>query len=75
MTSGAGGFIVGKPIGEEEKRMEDPNGPSQKHQVFDFAVRKFLAEQQVEEGEEVEIRIFVTNVSNNPIHEYRVERG
>jgi hypothetical protein len=55
--------------------MEEPSGQTQKHQVFDFAVRKFLAEQQVEEGEEVEIRIFVTNVSNNPIHEYRVERG
>ena len=46
-----------------------------KHQVFDFAVRNFLAEEQIEEGEEVEIRIFVTNVSNNPIHEYKVVRA
>lgn len=55
--------------------MPEPSGDPRKHQVFDFAVRKFLAEQQVEENEEVEIRIFVTNVSNNPIHEYRIERG
>ena len=55
--------------------MPDPSDEPRKHQVFDFAVRNFLAEQQVEEGEEVEIRIFVTNVSNNPIHEYRIERG
>jgi hypothetical protein len=46
-----------------------------KHQILDFAVRNFLNEQGVEEGEEVEIRIFVTNVSNNPIHEYRIERA
>jgi hypothetical protein len=40
---------------------------------LDKAVRKFLTRNQIPEGEEVEVRIFVTNVSNNPIHEYRVE--
>jgi hypothetical protein len=47
----------------------------ERHQVLDFAVRSFLEREQIEEGDEVEIRIFVTNVSNNPIHEYRIERG
>jgi hypothetical protein len=36
------------------------------------AVRKFLTKYEIPEGAEVEVRILVTNVSNNPIHEYRV---
>ena len=40
---------------------------------LDKAVRKALRDNRVPEGKEVEIeKIFVTNVSNNPIHEYRV---
>jgi hypothetical protein len=48
---------------------------TEKHQVLDFAVRNFLEREGIEEGDEVPITIYVTNVSNNPIHEYRVERG
>ena len=55
--------------------MDSQSEESAKHQVFDFAVRNFLDKEQIEEGEEVEIRIFVTNVSNNPIHEFRIVRG
>ena len=54
--------------------MEQSDG-SDKHQIFDFAVRKFLDSEQIEEGGEVEVRIFVTNVSNNPIHEFRIVRA
>jgi hypothetical protein len=59
----------------EEDGMAEQTEQSQKHQVFDFAVRNALRNFDVSEGEEVEIKIFVTNVSNNPIHEYRVERA
>lgn len=36
------------------------------------AVRKALRKHNIPEGKEVEIQIFVTNKSNNPIHEYRI---
>jgi hypothetical protein len=56
--------------------MEDPGyGERDWHQVLDFAVRNFLNREGITEGDEVEIRIFVKNISNNPIHEYRVERA
>ena len=55
--------------------MEQSSGQSEGHQVLEFAVRKFLEREEIMEGGEVEIRIFVTNVSNNPIHEYRIERA
>jgi hypothetical protein len=47
-----------------------------KDQDLNKAVRKALNEKRIPEGKEVEIeKIFVTNVSNNPIHEYRVVLG
>ena len=49
--------------------------PQDKDRDLGAAVRKALIKNRVPEGKEVEIRIFVTNVSNNPIHEYRVELG
>jgi hypothetical protein len=55
--------------------MDGHSDESKRHQVFDFAVRNFLEKEQIEEGGEVEIRIFVTNISNNPIHEFRIERA
>lgn len=43
---------------------------------LDKAVRKALNEKGVPEGKECEIeKIFVKNVSNNPIHDYRVVLG
>lgn len=43
---------------------------------LDKAVRKALTEKNVPEGETREIvKIFVTNVSNNPIHDYRIVLG
>jgi hypothetical protein len=43
---------------------------------LDKAVRKALTDKQVPEGKTCEIeKIFVKNVSNNPIHEYIVELG
>lgn len=46
------------------------------HQDLDKAVRKALTDKQVPEGKKCEIeKIFVKNVSNNPIHEYIVVLG
>jgi hypothetical protein len=43
---------------------------------FGKAVRKALNDKRVPVGKEVEIvKIFVTNKSNNPIHEYRIVLG
>lgn len=43
---------------------------------LDKAVRKALTDKRVPEGKECEIeKIFVRNVSNNPIHDYRVVLG
>jgi hypothetical protein len=55
--------------------MPEPSDGYERHQVLDFAVRNFLNQEGITEGEEVEIRIFVTNIRNDPIHEYRVERA
>jgi hypothetical protein len=50
--------------------------PSEEMKGLDKAVRKALTDKHVPEGETREIvKIFVKNVSNNPIHEYRVELG
>lgn len=43
---------------------------------LDKAVRKELTEKRVPEGKTCEIeKIFVKNISNNPIHDYRVVLG
>ena len=43
---------------------------------LDKAMRKALRDKNVPEGKECEVeKIFVKNVSNNPIHEYRVVLG
>lgn len=43
---------------------------------LDKAVRKALSDDNVQEGETRKIvEIYVTNVSNNPIHEYRIVLG
>jgi hypothetical protein len=56
--------------------MEEPvDEAAVKDQDLNKAVRKFLTKYEIPEGAEVEIRILVTNVSNNPIHEYRVLPG
>lgn len=50
--------------------------PPTNDQDLNKAVRKALNEKQVPEGKTCEIeKIFVKNVSNNPIHEYIVELG
>ena len=52
------------------------NGHESELKGLDKAVRKELTNKNVPEGKEVEIeKIFVKNVSNNPIHEYRVVFG
>jgi hypothetical protein len=43
---------------------------------LDKAVRKALRDKHVPEGKECQVEeIWVKNVSNNPIHEYRVVLG
>jgi hypothetical protein len=50
--------------------------PPTNDQDLNKAVRKALREKHVPEGKTCEIeKIFVKNVSNNPIHEYIVELG
>ena len=56
--------------------MEKPDDSGEyPRQDLNFAVRDFLTQEEIGEGDEVEIKIFVTNISNNPIHEYRVEKA
>ena len=52
------------------------NGNESELKGLDKAIRKELTNKNVPEGKEVEIeKIFDKNVSNNPLHEYRVVFG